>query len=191
VIRKGKASKPSEFGKMIKIQETENQIVTDLEVFEKRLRDSNLLVPAVEKHQEQLGRVPHIVAGDRFLFCRKRARTGNGGGEAGEANLRSWQARTVVKHRGARPGHHATGRVPDLARPFNIHFCAAKELDLGCAGNLSESGSLNRRCRVQVGVCQNAKLLPQKPTGAARRGGPSHQSVGWSVANPILDLAAV
>jgi IS5 family transposase len=36
VIRKGKASKPTEFGKMIKIQEAENQIVTDYEVFEKR-----------------------------------------------------------------------------------------------------------------------------------------------------------
>ncbi len=59
VIRKGKASKPTEFGKMIKIQEAENQIVTNYEVFEKRPSDSDLLVPAVEKHQEQFGRVPH------------------------------------------------------------------------------------------------------------------------------------
>src|SRR5262249_47805986 len=36
VIRRGKASKPTEFGKMVKIQEAENQIVTDYEVFEKR-----------------------------------------------------------------------------------------------------------------------------------------------------------
>src|SRR3974377_1590731 len=31
VIRKGKAGKPNEFGKMVKLQETENQIVTDYE----------------------------------------------------------------------------------------------------------------------------------------------------------------
>src|ERR1700730_4555952 len=68
VIRKGKASKPTEFGKMIKIQEAENQIVTDYEVFEKRPSDSDLLVPAVEKHREQFGRVPHMVAGDAAFY---------------------------------------------------------------------------------------------------------------------------
>jgi len=36
VIRKGKASKPTEFGKMVKIQEAENQIITHYEVFAKR-----------------------------------------------------------------------------------------------------------------------------------------------------------
>jgi hypothetical protein len=36
VIRKGKASKPTEFGKMVKVQEAENQIITHYEVFEKR-----------------------------------------------------------------------------------------------------------------------------------------------------------
>jgi transposase, IS5 family len=33
VIRKGKASKPTEFGKMVKVQEAENQIVTHYEVY--------------------------------------------------------------------------------------------------------------------------------------------------------------
>ena len=32
IIRKGKASKPTEFGKMVKLQEAENQIITDYEV---------------------------------------------------------------------------------------------------------------------------------------------------------------
>jgi hypothetical protein len=32
IIRKGKASKPTEFGQMIKIQEAENQVITDYEV---------------------------------------------------------------------------------------------------------------------------------------------------------------
>ena len=32
IIRKGKASKPNEFGKLVKIQEAENQIVTHFEV---------------------------------------------------------------------------------------------------------------------------------------------------------------
>ena len=31
-VRKGKAGKPNEFGKMVKLQEAENQIVTGYEV---------------------------------------------------------------------------------------------------------------------------------------------------------------
>src|SRR5438034_3810375 len=57
-IRKGKASKPTEFGKMVKIQEAENQIITHYQVFAKRPNDADLLVPAVQKHEEQFGRVP-------------------------------------------------------------------------------------------------------------------------------------
>ena len=33
VIRKGKAGKPNEFGKMVKLQEAENQIITDYQVY--------------------------------------------------------------------------------------------------------------------------------------------------------------
>ena len=68
VIRKGKASKPTEFGKMVKIQEAENQIITHYEVFEKRPPDADLLVPAVHKHEEQFGRVPQLVAGDAGFY---------------------------------------------------------------------------------------------------------------------------
>jgi IS5 family transposase len=68
VIRKGKASKPTEFGKMVKIQEAENQIITDYKVYETRPSDSALLIPAIESHEEKLGRVPHLVAGDAGFF---------------------------------------------------------------------------------------------------------------------------
>jgi IS5 family transposase len=68
VIRKGKASKPTEFGKMVKVQEAENQIITHYEVFEKRPNDADLLLPAVRKHEEQFGRVPHLVAGDAGFY---------------------------------------------------------------------------------------------------------------------------
>ena len=36
VIRKGKAGKPNEFGKMVKLQEAENQIITDYQVYPQR-----------------------------------------------------------------------------------------------------------------------------------------------------------
>ena len=64
VIRKGKASKPTEFGKMVKIQEAENQIITSYEVYEKKPNDSDLLVKAVEEHRDRLGKIPDLVAAD-------------------------------------------------------------------------------------------------------------------------------
>ena len=68
IIRKGKASKPTEFGKMIKIQEAENQIVIHFEVFEQRPSDSDLLTPSIEKHQELLDRAPQLVTADAGFF---------------------------------------------------------------------------------------------------------------------------
>ena len=71
VIRKGKASQPTEFGKMIKIQEAENQIVIDFEVYDQRPSDSDLLIPAIETHQTLLGRTPDLAAADAAFYSAK------------------------------------------------------------------------------------------------------------------------
>jgi IS5 family transposase len=71
IIRKGKAGKPTEFGKLVKLQEAESQIITDYEVYAKRPSDSDLLVPAIEAHQEQLGCTPRLVAGDAGFYSAK------------------------------------------------------------------------------------------------------------------------
>ena len=68
VIRKGKASKPTEFGKLLKLQEAENQIVVDYEVFARRPSDMDLLIPAIDVHQAKLGRVPRLVAADAGFY---------------------------------------------------------------------------------------------------------------------------
>jgi IS5 family transposase len=68
VIRKGKAGKPNEFGKMVKLQEAENQIITDYQVYPQRPYDSDLLVAAIETHQALLGRAPHLVAADAAFY---------------------------------------------------------------------------------------------------------------------------
>jgi IS5 family transposase len=71
IIRKGKAGKPNEFGKMVKLQEAENQIVIDYEVFGQRPSDSDLLIAAIEIHQARLGRTPRLVAGDAGFYSAK------------------------------------------------------------------------------------------------------------------------
>ena len=68
IIRKGKAAKPTEFGKMVKIQEAEQQIVTHYEVYDQRPSDADLLIPAIETHEQLLGRTPHLVTADAGFF---------------------------------------------------------------------------------------------------------------------------
>jgi IS5 family transposase len=70
IIRKGKAGKPNEFGKLVQVQEAENQIITNYEVYEERVADQRLLIPAVETHQRKLGRVPRLVAADAGYYSR-------------------------------------------------------------------------------------------------------------------------
>lgn len=67
-IRKGKASKPTEFGKMVKIQEAENQIVTDYLVEPTRQPDSDLLIPSIEIHERLFGRPPTLAAADAAFY---------------------------------------------------------------------------------------------------------------------------
>jgi len=71
VIRKGKASKPTEFGKMIKVQEAENQIVIDVQVYDEKPSDSNLLIPSIETHQRLMGRMPDLAAADAGFYSAK------------------------------------------------------------------------------------------------------------------------
>jgi len=71
VIRKGKAGKPNEFGKIVKVQEAENQVVIDFEVYDQRPADSDLLIPAIEIHRQCTGRTPDLAAGDAGFYSSK------------------------------------------------------------------------------------------------------------------------
>src|SRR5213078_2130352 len=71
IIRKGKAGKPNEFGKMVKLQEAEHQIVIDYEVYDRRPSDSDLLIAAIETHRAMLGRAPRMVAADAAFYSAK------------------------------------------------------------------------------------------------------------------------
>ena len=75
VIRKGKAGKPTEFGKMVKIQEAERQIVTHYEVYDQRPSDSELLIPAIVVHEHQFGKPPRLVTADAGFFSARNELT--------------------------------------------------------------------------------------------------------------------
>jgi IS5 family transposase len=64
-IRKGKISKPNEFGNLVTIQESEHQIITAYEVHTGRPADVTLWTPALDRHQAIFHRAPYLAAGDR------------------------------------------------------------------------------------------------------------------------------
>jgi IS5 family transposase len=64
-IRKGKIAKPTEFGKLITVQEAEHQIVTAYAVHDHRPADVTLWTPALELHEQTFGRPPDLAAADR------------------------------------------------------------------------------------------------------------------------------
>ena len=70
IIRKGKAGKPNEFGKLVQLREAENQIITHYEVYDERPSDRHLLLPAVEVQQRKLGRTPRWLAADAGYYSR-------------------------------------------------------------------------------------------------------------------------
>jgi IS5 family transposase len=70
-IRKGKISKPTEFGKLVTIQESEHQIITAYEVHTTRPADKTLWTAALDRHITIFGRAPDLAAGDRGFTSTK------------------------------------------------------------------------------------------------------------------------
>jgi IS5 family transposase len=68
VIRKGKAHKPSEFGRLVRIDEVENGIVSGYQVLAGNPDDSTSWMPALEQHQASFGKAPEMASGDRGFF---------------------------------------------------------------------------------------------------------------------------
>lgn len=64
VVRKGKAAKPTEFGKVVKIQEADGHIITDYEVCVTRVPDKALWLSSLQRHQALFGRVPRLAVAD-------------------------------------------------------------------------------------------------------------------------------
>jgi transposase, IS5 family len=68
VIRKGKAHKPNEFGRLVRIDEVENGIVSGYQVLAGNPADTTAWMPAPEQHQASFGQAPKMASGDRGFF---------------------------------------------------------------------------------------------------------------------------
>jgi transposase, IS5 family len=68
VIRKGKAHKPNEFGRLVRIDEVENGIVSGYQVFAGNPADTTAWIPALQQHQACFGQAPAMATCDRGFF---------------------------------------------------------------------------------------------------------------------------
>jgi transposase, IS5 family len=74
VIRKGKAHKPTEFGRLVRIDEVENGIVSGYQVQEGNPADTQAWIPALEQHQALFGQAPELATADRGYFSAENER---------------------------------------------------------------------------------------------------------------------
>lgn len=134
IIRKGKAAKPNEFGKMVKLQEAENQIIIDYEVYDRRPNDADLLVPAIEAHQAKLGRTPHLVAADAAFYSDKNEKAAKAKGVkrvcVPNRSTKSAERKREQKKRWFRQGQKwrtgSEGRVSVTKRRHGLNRCRYK-----------------------------------------------------------------
>jgi IS5 family transposase len=134
IIRKGKAAKPTEFGKMVKIQEAEAQIVTHYEVYSERPSDSDLLLPAIAVHEQLLGRTPYLVTADAAFFSQRNEAAARGHGVKRVAipnrSTKSAQRKRLEKKRWFRNAQKwrtgCEGRISLLKRRHGLNRCRYK-----------------------------------------------------------------
>lgn len=82
VIRKGKAHKPNEFGRLVRLDEVEHGIVSGYHVLEGNAADTNSFVPALDHHQACFGHAPHLATADRGFFSAQNEREAEARGVA-------------------------------------------------------------------------------------------------------------
>ena len=134
VIRKGKAGKPNEFGKMVKVQEAENQVVIAFEVYDQRPSDSDLLIPAIEVHEQRMGRIPDLAAGDAEFYSAKNvAKAQQAGVKRVSVPSRSTKSATLKREqkkrwfkKGQKWRTGCEGRISVLKRRHGLNRCRYK-----------------------------------------------------------------
>lgn len=129
VIRKGKAAKPTEFGKVVKIQEAEGQFITDYEVCASRVSDRALWVPSLDRHEQLFGRLPTLAVADAGFASRANVQAAHERGVRDVVLPRQRRERRTRRVRAAlrwRTG--SEGRISVLKRRHGLFRCRYRGL---------------------------------------------------------------
>ena len=120
VIRKGKAHKPNEFGRLVRLDEVEHGVVSGYQVLEGNPADTNSFLPALDHHIACFEHAPDLATADRGFFS--------------AANEREAEARGVAKVALPARGPLSTTRA---ARQKERWFRRALRWRAGCEATIS------------------------------------------------------
>jgi IS5 family transposase len=120
IIRKGKAGKPVEFGRVVWLDEVDGGLISRVQVLSGNPPDADQLVPSLQHHQALFGRPPSLLAGDRKVFSPK-----------GEAYARDQGVNYVVL---PKPGTKSAARQTHENQPW---FRSGRNWRSGLEGRIS------------------------------------------------------
>src|SRR5581483_10283935 len=131
VIRRGKLDRPTEFGAKLMLDEVENGLVSRYEVLDGNPADAAQLAGSLEHHQEQFGRAPEVLAGDRGFHSAANERTAEKAGvkqvalpKPGDKSAkRQAHERQGWFRRACRFRAGIEGRISVLKRRFRLDRC--------------------------------------------------------------------
>jgi transposase, IS5 family len=128
VIRKGKPDKPTEFGRLVRIDEVEHGIVSGYQVQEGNPADTNAWTPALKQHQALFGQPPRLATADRGYFSAANEREAKARGvkkvalpargRLSQARARLQKQRWFQRALRWRAGSEAT--ISTLKHPFSM-----------------------------------------------------------------------
>jgi len=124
ILRKGKLAKPTEFGRLVKIQEAEAQFITDYTVCERRQSERALWEPALDRHMALFDRAPQLAVADGGFASRTNERAAQDRGvrhvvlPRQPRETRSRAARAALRWRTG-----SEGRISALKRRHGLRRC--------------------------------------------------------------------
>jgi IS5 family transposase len=124
IIRKGKLAKPTEFGRLVKIQEAEAQFITDYEVCERGQADRALWAPSLDRHIALFDHAPRLAVADGGFASRSNERAAQDRGvrhvvlPRQPRATRSRAARAALRWRTG-----SEGRISALKRRHGLRRC--------------------------------------------------------------------
>ena len=124
ILRKGKLAKPTEFGRLVKIQEAEAQFITDYTVCERRQSERALWEPALDRHMALFDRAPQLAVADGGFASRTNERAAQDRGVRHVVLPRlSREKRSRIARAALRWRTGSEGRISALKRRHGLRRC--------------------------------------------------------------------
>ena len=124
IIRKGKLARPTEFGRLVKIQEAEAQFITDYTVVDPGQSERALWEPALDRHIALFERAPELAVADGGFASRRNERAARDRGVRHVVLPRqAREQRSRIARAALRWRTGSEGRISALKRRHGLRRC--------------------------------------------------------------------